>query len=256
MSLRKANVYEDNYGYTMNMYQPMIDYIDAKNRGDNPKYPHMPWSEERGFNEFRSNKLVRTYSNEDIKNYANKTSHQAKKDLLDQRIMKRSAFSVKKTASTARVTKHLNDENIVERTTKKIRSREDELRKSQEMADHELQRLLKEFQDDRKEVILSPSLKCAIRGKTANQIRDALLAESRKNIRCGTPSESSEYKYHETMRNQRASSEHRVVHVTLMDNRDTRQLDSTVTHSLDQVKRDLKSFNSRTTTIFDESRFV
>nr|CAD7454271.1 unnamed protein product [Timema tahoe] len=44
-----TRLYEDNYGFGINFYQPMIDYLDAKEEKRTPKeYPHLPWSNERG----------------------------------------------------------------------------------------------------------------------------------------------------------------------------------------------------------------
>lgn len=250
-----SQIYEDNYGYTINFYQPMIDYIEAKKHGNKPpQYPHLPWTNERGLEKFKSRNLVRSYSNENLKELSEKLSEQAKKDLLDQRIIKRSAFSVAKTASAARVTKHISDESVVKKTTRKIQEREEELQKSQDIADMELAKILKEFHDDRKEVYLSPSLKQAIKGKSANGIRDALLAESNKNIRCGSIDSDVEMLESVRMRQQRACSERRIVHVTMMDERATQQLDSTVQKSIEQVKHDLKMFNSKATSIFEDTR--
>lgn len=248
-----SQIYEDNYGYTINYYQPMIDYIDAKKHGAKPQYPHLPWTNERGLEKFRPGKLVRSYSNKDIKELSDKLSEQAKKDLLDQRVLKRSAFSVVQTAVASRVKKHIQEESVDKRTTRKIHDREVEIQKTQDMADMELAKMLKDFRDDRKEVKLSASLKQAIKGKSANGIRDALLAESNKNIKCS--SYDSDVEVLESMRRRRGASEHRIVHVTMMDERETKQLDSTVHKSLEQVKHDLKMFNSKASSIFEDSRY-
>jgi hypothetical protein len=62
--------YDSNYGYTMNYYQPMIDYLDAKDSGRKPPLPHLPSMEERGFSDYRANNPVHTYSRRDLQSFA------------------------------------------------------------------------------------------------------------------------------------------------------------------------------------------
>lgn len=62
--------YDSNYGYTMNYYQPMIDYLDAKDSGRKPPLPHLPSTEERAFPDYRANNPVHTYSRSDLQSFA------------------------------------------------------------------------------------------------------------------------------------------------------------------------------------------
>merc|ERR1711962_371306 len=60
-------VYQDNFGFAVNSYQPMIDYINKKDCGENPeKDVHLPLLEERCMREYQSKRPVHGYSNSDI----------------------------------------------------------------------------------------------------------------------------------------------------------------------------------------------
>lgn len=61
-----TTTYEDNYGYTMNFYQPMLDYLDAKAKGLEVKKPHLPWVSERGLKQYRPSNAVRQYNADEI----------------------------------------------------------------------------------------------------------------------------------------------------------------------------------------------
>ncbi|KAJ4432247.1 hypothetical protein ANN_20863 [Periplaneta americana] len=77
-----THYYEDNYGYGFNFYQPMIDYIDTKEKKIKTRgYPHLPWNNERGLDRYSSRNLVRSYTEEDIQKLAQKAEKQAKEDL-------------------------------------------------------------------------------------------------------------------------------------------------------------------------------
>lgn len=44
-----TTVYNQNYSYGINYYQPFIDYMDQKDRKivSKPQYPELPWSDSR-----------------------------------------------------------------------------------------------------------------------------------------------------------------------------------------------------------------
>lgn len=73
-------IYEKNYGYGMNYYQPMIDYIDEKENNIRAKsaYPHLPWSDGRAFWE---HKTVRPYSRQDLVKHAINAEAKAREHL-------------------------------------------------------------------------------------------------------------------------------------------------------------------------------
>lgn len=66
--------YPSNFGYGVNSYQSMIDYLDAKDIGAtcSKKDIHLPYSEERCMDQYSAMKPFRHYSNRDIDNYIEK----------------------------------------------------------------------------------------------------------------------------------------------------------------------------------------
>lgn len=260
-----ATIYEDNYGYTHNYYKPMIDYLDAKQKGKTPQYPHLPLSYERCMRKYQSNNSVNSYSIDQLTQLSIELSRRARKAILDQRVIKRSPFSVIKSAAAARCYKHIGIESVVDRTLRRQRERREESDRFQAMEDLKLMRSIKNYQDERKDVQLSESVRKAIRGKTSNQIKDVLLAESLKNIRNNADFQTDTELIDNMcskMRHQRASSECRSVvrksqhFSTVMDNRiiTTRQIHSSCNQNLSAVQRELQNFNTKTNEIISDSR--
>lgn len=253
-----SSIYKDNYGYTINYYQPMINYLDNKRHGiDNVEYPHLPWSYERGLSKYHSSNLVPTYSSDDINRLSYETSNRAQKNLINGRVVIRSPFSVIKTADTARLKKHLNPDSIIERAKRRQVEREEELRL---IARREYLKYLrlKSKMDDLKDVHISDDLKRAIRGKSATAISAALLAESEKNIKYRK--EEDEIIQQSISRSSRATSESRVsvhsAHIEFVDERLIDNLDYKVSSSLCNVKRQLTNLNAKTSELYSESRSV
>ncbi|XP_071530244.1 uncharacterized protein [Panulirus ornatus] len=67
-------VYSDNFGFGVNSYQPMIDYLDAKDDGEltNKSDVHLPLLEERCMTRYHSSKPFKWYENCDIDRYIDK----------------------------------------------------------------------------------------------------------------------------------------------------------------------------------------
>uniref|UniRef100_A0A8D8VFI9 Paramyosin, short form n=1 Tax=Cacopsylla melanoneura TaxID=428564 RepID=A0A8D8VFI9_9HEMI len=74
--------YSDNYGYAVNFYQPMIDYLDDKSA--NRELPHLPFVNERGLTKYRPSKTIKHYSTQDLDNFANEAQSKAKENLKYQ----------------------------------------------------------------------------------------------------------------------------------------------------------------------------
>lgn len=250
-----TTIYADNYGYTINFYQPMIDYLDAKQQGTNPQCPHLPWTYERGLRKYWASNTVPSYTKADISKYSDQVHVHAKereRNLDDYKIIKRSPLAVTKSAVGARLNRRLcqYDTNIEEKTIRKLQEREDERRVRAIM--DEVDRIKARF-NSHKEVTISQGLKSSIRGKTANQITAAILAESEKNIKVGRNQE-------DLLVSQAKQSLHkgsvvkRVTHIELCDDRMIDHLDSSVSSSLCNVKRQLQSFNQRTSDLYHDSR--
>ncbi|XP_049884738.1 paramyosin, short form-like [Pectinophora gossypiella] len=174
-------VYEDNYGYGINFYQPMIDYISAKERGVSSKPPHLPWNNERGLEKYRFDKPVRAYSNEDLTRIAREVSEQAKKDLNKYNISKRAPITVVATAAAANVTKHVGVESVTVKAKKKKVEREAIKAERQKKRMDEIE---KELQQYEREANVGAELRgkaMMYRGKSAKAIAQTLLQETRKN---------------------------------------------------------------------------
>lgn len=67
-------VYRDNFGFGVNSYQPMIDYLDVKDDGGaaNKGDVHLPMLEERCMRRYHSSKPFKWYENCDIDKYIDK----------------------------------------------------------------------------------------------------------------------------------------------------------------------------------------
>lgn len=176
-------VYEDNYGYGINFYQPMIDYISERQHGVAAKPPHLPWNNERGLEKYRFDKPIRTYSEEDTSRIAREVAEQAKRDLNKFDVSKhRSAFSVVATAAAANVTKHVGVESVSVKTKKKKVDREKNKAERQKKRMDEIEKELELYD---KSVNVGAELRgkaLVYRGKSAKAIAHTLLQESRKNV--------------------------------------------------------------------------
>lgn len=251
-----TSIYEDNYGYTINYYQPMIDYLDAKQRGVHLQYPHLPWSNERALSKYRPSNSVPKYTDQEIVKYSKEAYDHAKsreRDLEDYRIIKRTPLAVIKSAVGSRLLKHIHTSTIEDKTHRKLQEREDERRIVTAMED--IEHMKAKF-NTHKDIELSQGLKSAIRGKTASQITAAILAESEKNIQGLKNEQNLEI---ETSRRRRGVSEARIIHRTahfeLIDDRMIDHLDTSVSSSLSDVKRQLHSFNQRSSDLYHDSRW-
>ena len=167
-----SHLYEDNYSYVFNFYQPMIEYLDIKDKKLKPKiYPHLPWNNERGLDCYSSRNLVLSYTEQDIHKLAEKAEQQAKEDLKTFKLAKRTNFSISKSASASLVTKHIKQLKL-----KKVKSQD----RIEDMAEDGLfleegnltdpQRFAQEF----------------LQGKSAKGIEAHILANSLRNISSNT----------------------------------------------------------------------
>lgn len=108
---------------------------------------------------------------------------------------------------------------------------------------------------------LSEDLKRAIRGKSAGQITQALLADSDRKLREAKNWDNLEtsVQTHEVHHRQRRGVSEarlvtRVTHLDMLDERAIDQLGCKVGSSLCDVKKQLQSFNQRTADIYHDSR--
>ena len=251
-----TTVYEENYGYTINFYQPMLDYLDAKCKGEKPQYPHLPWTNERALKKYSASNSVKAYTKPEIFKYSQEIYNNAKirqRDLEDYKVIKRqSPLSVTKSAIGARLNKHLELPTIEEKLERKRQDREDQKR-CQDIMDN-IEQIKVRFNADN-DVHMSSGLKNAIRGKTSQQITAALLAESEKNIRQTKNQEQMEI----SRAVSRGTSEKRFItkrttHIEMMDDRMLDHFDSSLTSSLCDVKKQLQNFNQKNEELYHSSR--
>nr|CAD7438488.1 unnamed protein product [Timema bartmani] len=160
-----TRLYEDNYGFGINFYQPMIDYLDAKEEKRTPKeYPHLPWSDERGLERYSSKKLVKAYSEKDLRRLAEartKVDHGAN-TLTKQK----TNLSLTETASAVSAIK----------------------RKGSTKGEVRVKKMSEEVFDDNVEQLAGAlrSAKAYAIGKSAKAIESHLLAESLRNLSSNT----------------------------------------------------------------------
>ncbi|XP_059055352.1 paramyosin, short form-like [Achroia grisella] len=175
-------VYEDNYGYGINYYQPMIDYISAKENGAPRRLPHIPWNNERGLDKYKCNK-VQTYTDQEVAKISREVAAQAKRDLNSFNsfeVTKRTPLSVVATAAAANVTKHVGIESVSTKTKKKRGEKIKAERQKKRMEEIEKELQLYEAEANVGAELRSKAL--MYRGKSAGAIAQVLLDESRKNV--------------------------------------------------------------------------
>lgn len=177
-------VYEDNYSYAMNYYQPMLDYIEARNRDEQPaEPPHLPWVCERGYPRYDTKRPISRYPRERVPKLAAGARDLAKHYLPDFRSdVKRSMFSVRQTATATRVEAHLKDVSFLERIETRLRERNAQLAKVLEKErTKRIQHLEKRLKEAYEQTVFdfSPTVKGALRGKNEEQIARILLYDSK-----------------------------------------------------------------------------
>lgn len=278
--LRHGTTYEDNYGYTMNFYQPMLDYLDAKAKGLKVEQPHLPWNSERGLKQYRSSNTVRKYNADEILRLSRTCAARADEILLSFRAQKRTPFSVQKLVDATRVAKHLEPDTIIERSRQRRRRRQEELEDTIKRDTLKILQRIRKIELDNEVDQMSDDFKRSIRGKSASAIAQALLSESERNIKTARQQEEN-YMSQAMVRSSRAVSRVRTsrstspyeievlssgggggsgqlrshtLHVELMDDRLVDKLDHRVSSSLHNVKRQLSSLNQKTVEFYADSR--
>ena len=229
-----THFYADNYSYGINFYQPMIDYLDKKERKTKPKeYPHLPWSNERGLDKYSSKQLVRSYTEEDLHKLARQAEEQAKRDLKTFKIAKRTNFSLSKSASAASVTKHIKQVSLKKvKSYEKLHDMAEDIPTLEDLNITDAQKFAQEY----------------LRGKSAKGIEAHLLAESLKNVSSHTGIDvkafqrRTEMAIHDTEQHSRFMEERQKVQ------------ESQITQPLDELKVELQGFNKKTSKYFEEKR--
>lgn len=232
-----THLYEDNYGYVFNFYQPMIEYLDIKDQKLKPKeYPHLPWNNERGLDRYSSRNIVRSYTEQDIHKLAEEAEQQAKEDLKTFKLAKRTNFSISKSASASLVTKH-----IKQLALKRVKSQD----RLEDMAEDGL------FLEDGNLTDPQSFAQEFLQGKSAKGIEAHILANSLRNISSNTGIDIKAFQ-----RRAELSTHNSQEHIRFMEERQKIQKEETsITQPLDKLKMELQGFNKKTTEYFDEKRY-
>lgn len=119
--------YSDNYGYAVNFYQPMIDYLDDKSV--NKELPHLPYVNERGLEKYRPSNAIKHYTTQDLDNFALEAEFKAKENLKYQiqdfkPVRRGELLVIQAEVNSSRLRKHLKEaETSKEVIEKNIRNR-------------------------------------------------------------------------------------------------------------------------------------
>ncbi|KAL0104364.1 hypothetical protein PUN28_017235 [Cardiocondyla obscurior] len=258
-------IYSRNYGYGINYYQPMIDYMDTKrlaSRSCSPHYekrlelPELPWSDGRVLWE---DKKVQPYTRDDLIKYAIDAEDEARSHLSHFKIANRSDFSLAKTVQASRVTKE-----IFPRTGKDqkrlamplmfagTRGHSELVEEMQREARSDIKlRALKDVQM-MTEVNDALEHSKSLRGKSARSIEFHLRAEALKNL-----SKSQELA---DIRKFQRETVHTLLddtaHGRLMNERAKALIDEAkLTQPLNALSRELRGFEQKSSNYFLDQRY-
>ncbi|XP_063982721.1 paramyosin, short form-like [Diachasmimorpha longicaudata] len=239
-----TTVYDQNYGFGINYYQPMIDYIDQKEQKivKNPQLPELPWSDGRFLWE---KKRILPYSTEELRRYAFGAEEQAKEHLSHFKIAKRSDFSLKKAVEATHVARDI--ESGVEAA---VKIREQTIPLDASMADLSVQ-AVRNFQRI-KHVQEALDHAKSLRGKSAKAIEYELKTESMKNL--SNTTEISDIRKYQRQTMQALWDERD--HVRMMEDRSRllQEEDARLTQPLDELQHDLKALEIKSSTYFIDKR--
>lgn len=103
----QTSVYENNFGYAVNFYQPMIDYLDEKRYKGNAKYPHLPYTDERALPPYDPARKIVPYTDDQIQELAKDT------DRIVRKLGTKRVNVLQKSASAANVsTSNISTSNV------------------------------------------------------------------------------------------------------------------------------------------------
>lgn len=237
-----TKVYRYNYGFGINFYQPMVDYIDQKERTGRTKYPELPWTEERGLEQYNPRGLIRSYSDHDLTSIARQTEARAKTRLKDFKATTKNQFELQQSVSAATITRkvHREEKNSKKRKLlQKIDAIKAKYSDKVEQDDEMEQRIQKSMS----------TIKNYMRGKSAKAIEEQLITESKKNIAQAHLNDVEEMLQAQTSKTVRK-------HAKFMDQRLGQQLEeSFITKPLNELSDDLRGFSKRSTLYYMDTRW-
>lgn len=243
----RSKIYEYTYGYSMNYYQPMIDYLDKRDAGtkrEDLELPHLPWTNERYIEEYEPKKPIKSYDSKASDEMAKKSQKGALKNINNFDV-KRSYFGAIATADATKLIRKLPKKTALEAVYRK-----DVGKIIQDVKDLEVDAYYR-YKDGERRLLEKENehfpveLKRAIRGKTANQISDILIANSAKNVREVNDQDACYFRQsHPFARTRRASR-------VAFEDDEKNQLES----DLSVAKKELCSFASRADNFVNDARY-
>lgn len=254
-----SKIYDYTYGYSMNYYQPMIDYLDRResSKTENRQLPHLPWTNERYIKEYDPKNPIKLYNDKELKKIAKKSQEGALKNINNFDV-KRSYFGAIPTADATKLLRKLPKSGALEAIHKRdigklIKDIKDlEMDAYYRYKEGERQML----EEERENFPLE--LKRALKGKSANQIRNILLADSMKNIKEASDQDAKIfrecYATSHTRRAARSLSESRPKNFCDFDETCEKPCKS-VSKNLENVKKELSSFTNKTEEFLSDTRY-
>lgn len=252
-----SRIYDYTYGYSMNYYQPMLDYLDKRDaKEENVQLPHLPWTNERYIREYEPSKPIKLYNAAETKALAKRSQEAALRNINNFDV-KRSYFGAIPTADATKLLRKLPRSSALEAVYRK-----DVKKIIQDVKDLEMdayyrykegeRRLLEDERD-----LFPAELKRAIKGKSANQIRNILLADSMKKIRESGDDDARVfrqcYAMAQTKRHARSLSETRPRNYESANVMTT--VNQNVSNTLENVKKELSSFTNKTEEFLSDTRY-
>lgn len=244
-----TSTYDYNYGVGLNFYQPMVDYLDEKDRGAKISYPHLPWTDELGLSQYDPTK-IKSYSCEALDRIARTTEASAKAKLRDFKSSSKSAFQLSKSVSAATITEKVQIKKVVKKRNQLVR--QIETLRTKMADDLSFDRREQQKRDRDIELSLKASQKY-LRGKSAKAIESYLESESKKNI-----AEAVDF---DLMTDARNTHRLHVINtrecknrVQFIDKNLQKQLEDAFIEPLDTLSKELKVFDKRSAAYFYDKR--
>lgn len=239
-----TSIYERNYGYGMNFYQPMIDYLDNKKVKEKVDYPHLPYTNERGLDKYSPRNVIKSYSQADLQRFTSEAQSKPLDEFSRLRINRDSKYSLQKTVSAAAV-ERVRVEAVVKKSKKKKSKSQKESTTTMHQYDYDPDA------DKQAEWALR-KIKKFLRGKSAYAIEQMLLKESAANISDTSMNDRQSFQSSGT---QRFRVHETSAHAKMMDSRMTEQLNRSFMEPLDNLRVDLKGFDRKTAINMESQRW-
>lgn len=252
---------EGHTGYNVNFYQPMMQYLEAKTSQMNVAPPRVPWSSTRGMRQYVAPRPTRQYTTDQVIKLSREVTNRADQIMAEFRAKKNRPFS-----STLIAEKHHgrhtpDPETMVEMSEQRRLRRQQDLENLIRQDTIQILQRIKRLELDN--VDMDQELKRHIRGKSSDQIAQALLVDAERNIRQGKQKEDRFLAAAAAVA--RGSSccrspsvdtrDTRDLALEWMDERAVQALEKKLySSSLRHVKRDLANLNTKTVEFYQGTK--